>query len=546
MPLQEKTHHKALSAKVENDLRTDSERLQAWIEDLPFERPGLAARALVNELRHLRHPTNIRARLKLLEPTVEAAGRLTQEIGKVLSTTSLPMSPEMQQVFLGVNALLKTLATSYAQIADDIIGKWIGLGFTKPLQLATVRAMHFQALRLDLAYRVYARLSNSSWLELHRLYGIARAENFATLTPQGTGATAELIYINALLLAFAEPTKMAPGELDRVRFYVKRHAKYAEILDANSDPALRHNTVACFLIKPTEARAGRSLIRATQLPIAAGDLILRCTKLETKLQTQLNGIERGIEPAKLGLPLAARQSSYITVLRNLQNLWNAPPIRRFSRQNFKPRVDMVVGFDALWSFLIGPALRRRTADGHKTEESDSLIELSEWAIGNESPGGFSLQYIGGNACRVSVGELIGLRPREKATVHVCITRRVVSDDLQSLELGLQNLAPMAVPSVITVPESGKNGAAPVLRQVPVILLPRMPGQGEIPAIIAPAQVLKRGMTIHVPKGKEQIAFKVATTLEQCASCEIFTLLPLNAKETASPRETVHAHSAASF
>ena len=372
----------------------DPERFQAWLATLPFERPGVAAQALMNELMRFRTVTSRSTRIKLFEASLDTAHRLVREVEKQLADSHLPLDQEVQLVFIATNALLKTLAACYAGIADEINQKWIGLGLAKPLRLATLRAMEFQAQRLDLAYRVYARGSKSAWSELHRLYRIARSGGFANYKPQDARASAEQVYVNALLLDFAEPTKLAPGELERVRFYVERHAKFAQLEEAQAAKKGDESLDACFLIKPKDSRAGRSLVRTGNVPIEPGDLVLRCSRLLTKLQGQIGGIEKGVEPARLGLPLAARQSSYVMLMRSLHRLWSAPPMRRFSRQKFKPRVDLVVGFDQLWTYLAGPANRRRT------DELPVKIDTSEWAIGNESPGGFSLQYIAGNAAPV--------------------------------------------------------------------------------------------------------------------------------------------------
>ena len=497
----------------------DPDRFQVWLGTLPFDRPAVAARALVKELQRLRDASNVRTRLKMLEAAVESARRLAHESEKEISHATLPLSPELQQTFVAANGLLKMLAAAYAGIAEEISRKWIGIGFARPLRLAVVRAMQFQAQRLSLAYRVYARGSNSAWSDLHHLYRIARNGGFANITPPGTAATAEQIYVNALLLAFSEPTKMAPGELERVRFYVERHAKLAQLEEAPAAQPGEKPMDACFLIKPKEARAGRSLVRASKIAIEPGDLILRCNRLLAKLQGQIGGIERGIEPVKLGLPLAARQPQFTALLHNLHRLWSAPPLRRFSRHHFKPRVDIVVGFEALWTFLAGPAFHRRTAEGGL---EDRRLELSEWAIGNESPIGFSLQYIGGNGGPVCVGELVGMRPREQSTVHICITRRVVSSDLQHFELGLQKLAPVAVHTLITAFQAGASGSVSP-RRLRAIILPRLPGQGNVLAFAVPSKTVTTGTRVRVPREGSEVMLQVAACIEQCPSCDIFAL-----------------------
>ena len=506
-----------LLANGGNAAALDPERFQAWLATLPFERPGVAAQALTNELLRFR-ATNSRSRLKLFEASLDTVHRLVRETEKQLAACALPLAQEVQLMFLATNALLKTLAACYAGIADEIGQKWIGIGFAKPLRLATLRAMEFQAQRLDLAYRVYARGSKSAWTELHRLYRIARSGGFATHKPQGIRASAEQIYVNALLLDFAEPTKLAPGELERVRFYVERHARLAQLEEAQAAKQGKDSLDACFLIKTGDSRAGRSLLRAGNTPVEPGDLVLRCTRLLAKLQGQIGGIEKGIEPARLGLPLAARQPTYAALMRNLHRLWSAPPMRRFSRQKFKPRVDLVVGFDLLWTYLAGPANRRRTDD------LPVKIETSEWAIGNESPGGFSLQYLAGNAAPVRVGEVVGLRPRDQSVVHICLTRRVVTGDLQSLELGLQNLAPGGIPTMVSVETTDKKGRKQA-KAVRVIVLSKLPSAGDGPALIAPAQSLQPGVSVYLQQRKGPLRLWVSKPIEQCAGCEVFALIP---------------------
>lgn len=499
----------------------DPERFQGWLATLPYDQPGYAAQLLVKELRRLHSASNIRTRLKLLEPAVEPTERLLREANKRLAGCTLPMAPDVQQDFLDINTLLRSLAQYYSDVADEIASKWIGIGFAKPLLLAIVRSMQFQAQRLDLAYSVYARGSNSAWAELHRLYRVARNGGFATSAPLDLDVTAEQIYLNALLLAFAEPTKLSPGELARVRDYVEQQWQFAELLDADAGRPEEQDAQACFLIKPGEARAGRSLVRAARLPVEPGDLILRCTRLQTKLLGQLTGLERRIAPDRLGLPPLADDPQYVALLRNLQRLWSAPPLRRHSRQNFKPRVDIVVGFDALITFLSGVAFRRRTAEA---SQSALALELSEWAIGNESPGGFAVQYIGGNAGTVRVGEVVGLRPRDESTVHICLMRRVVSNDLQSLELGLQKLAPVTQATTITVLDQGpKNPPLVQVLALQVIMLPRLPGQENAPAMIAPRDALTPGARILATEDGHQVTLQVSKPIEQCASCDVFAL-----------------------
>lgn len=493
----------------------DPERFRLWLAGLPMDRPGIAAQALMAELERYR-ATGSRQRNALLDAARETVFELVRKVEDRLSVCTLPLDQDLQLEFLAANALLKAVAAGHAGIARENRRKWIGIGYAKSIRHAVVQAMQFQARRLVLAYRVYARGSKSAWSELHRLYRAARSGGFAGQIPPGAEASPERIYLNALLLDFAEPTKLAPGELELVRSYIERHAALAEIQDAQA--AARSGTDACFLLKAGEVCAGRSLVRAGRTPIVEDDLVLNCKRLVAHIKEQIGALESGSDPAQPGLPPSASLPQYIELLGNLHCLWNATPKRRFSRQKFKPRVDLVVGLDALWSYLAGPANRRRT------DALPMKVDTSEWSIGNESPGGFSLQYLAGNAAPVHVGEIVGLRPRELNAVFICLTRRVVTGDLQSLELGLQKLAPGGVPTMISL-ESEDGSGHRQARAIRVIVLPRLPSAGNAPAIIAPALTLQPGVLVHLQQRGGALRLKVARLLDRCPGCEIFALTP---------------------
>lgn len=66
----------------------DPERFQAWLATLPFERPGVAAQALMNELQRFR-AVNSRTRIKLFEASLDTAQRLVREVEKQLAISAL-------------------------------------------------------------------------------------------------------------------------------------------------------------------------------------------------------------------------------------------------------------------------------------------------------------------------------------------------------------------------------------------------------------------------------------------------------------------------
>ncbi|HMM54572.1 MAG TPA: hypothetical protein PKC23_06105 [Candidatus Desulfobacillus sp.] len=514
----------------------DSERFPSWLAALPQDSTGVVARALTDELHKVRDlREKIPARLRMLETCYKAATRLVGELEKRLGRSPLPLAQDLQSDFIETNVLLKALASAYTAIVEEFSRKWINLGYSRPFHLATVRSIRLQALRIELAYRVYARGSAAAWTELHRLYRLARMAGLASRKTQSMPLSVEQIYVGALLLDFAEPNKFAPGELGWARFYVERHARFAVLEGAQASKKGRLDEEACFLVKPGDGRAGRALVRAGRTPIEAGDMILNCGQLLARMQKQIAGLEKGKEPAQLGLPLAAHLPQYRAMMQKLHRLWSTPPLRRYGRQKFKPRVDLVVGFDPLWSYLSGPAGRRR---------NDTLlpgVAISEWAIGNESPDGFFLQHVSGNTASLCVGELVGLRARDKSTVFICLARRVVSSDLQSLELGLQNLASGGKPTMASIESTDKRGRKQA-RTARVIILARLPGLGDGPALIAPARTIASGMSVCLQQRGATVRFRMGQPFEQSAGCEVFSL----AAQVPAKVPSVRAHPAEVF
>ena len=94
---------------------------------------------------------------------------------------------------------------------------------------------------------------------------------------------------------------------------------------------------------------------------------------------------------------------------------------------------------------------------------------------------------------------------------------MVSSDLQHFELGLQKLAPLAVHTLITAFQAGASGSVSP-RRLRAIILPRLPGQGNVLAFAVPS-----GTRVRVPREGSEVMLQVAACIEQCPSCDIFAL-----------------------
>lgn len=500
------------------ELRPDA--MRAWLARLPLTKPLAAATAIADRaaLVRSREPA-VRKRIRLYDLLYETAAEVLPQIEEKLGRASLPLSAQADALIEQANRLLKEFGYGYSKIAVEVSGKWLGLGFAKPLRSATLRGMASHARRLMLSYRVYSGGSRSAWTAMHRLYRIARDGGFAGETIIN-GFTIELLYRRALLMAFADPARHKPGELDRVRFYIERHGELAVLGDAGSMLTGKAGSGGVFLVDHDDRVAGRSLAKWHAVQPTPQDLILDCTALIRKLGEHVRGLEANIVPAQLGLPLVARQPQYLAMLRAMMGCWGAPAMRKYHRARFHPRVDLVAGFESVRGFLDGAAYRRWQAE--RGEPETPAEDVSEWVILNESPSGFALRLVAGGATEVRVGELVALRPHDRGTVQACLARRALSAKGRRLVMGLEALAGRPLAISFSVPETqvDRRGA---MREVRAILLLKLPSQKNAPALLAAHDTVWPGIEFTVTNRGRKTRLRVARRLEKTASADLYLL-----------------------
>lgn len=498
--------------------RLRPDQLHKRLDTLPVENPVEAARLLGVELRRIAAAeSDSRTSVKLLELVRASAERILPPIEESLGGAPLPLTPALRQAQKTAYQLLKDLGAAYLGITRRVAGRWKGLGFASLLRLAVLRAMQMHARRLELTYRGYSRGSASAWTQLHQLYGTAREGGFTRAAPDGESETPERTYIDALLLAFAEPSRLTAGELERVRFYIRSFGGLAVLQAGNPARAAGRASPGKFLVRPGEKPHARPIPKGTLN--RPDDFLLDCTRLTAKLGEHIQGLESGARPETLGLPQRAGLPDYVTMLRGLARAWSAPPARRHDRLRFHPHVDAVAGFDHLWKFLAGPAFRRRAGD--LGEAAAAPAEgVSEWFIANQSPGGLGLHYVGGDSSRVRVSEIFGMRLREKRALPVYIVRRALAGNRDGLDLGLEELAARA--KAVTISWPGPAG----MRATKVILLLHMPALDNGPGLIAAPGAAAVGTEVRLRIGSREMPVRVARRVESTASCEIFALVPV--------------------
>lgn len=496
--------------------------LEHWIGQLPPRLPLTRARMLGTRLKALLDAdTKVRVRLKMLELVDDATLRLSSEIEAQLNMASLPLSRRIHNPLIATLGVLKLLAQAYLDLAEQLSKRWIRFTVTRPLRIAIERGTLLAAHRLSLTHRAYAIGNSSSWRHLYAFHKLALQHGFADERPN-TGGLAQSTadhYAQAILLSAADPTAIALGDLDRVRFYLQRHVRHTRFMLAGDDAeALQAQAQGLYVL--TDGTHPPIALTRYRAPLQRTQCLLDCREMLAKLQGQIDGLRLGVVPARLGLPIAARQQRYVAMLETLHDHWANPRSRSHGRTRFLPRADLVAGFAAIRPFVAGTALHRRSGEPQLSGALANLADrTSEWGILDESPGGFGLRYLRGQAQYVQVGEIIALRPHERASVLIGVTRRMVSRKENEFDIGLEILSASSIPTHVILPASPLQ----LRPHVPVLLLPKMPSLGARPGLLAPIGEVPPGTRITLQQHGQQLTLKTGVPLEKLSGVEIIPL-----------------------
>ena len=487
-----------------------AERRAAAVRELLDKVSGLSAHEVVTELTEHVIPAiagqkNFHMRFKLLEEALLEADKALPVIERHIDLSPLPLPLSATTLALAADNLLKALVASYLKLAKTIFQGSQQESLIRIFHRATHRAMMLLARRQQLAYRSYAKPSESTWSMLHELCRMARTLH-ARLRKEEI-APIEHQYLSALLFAYLEPSKLPRGELVDAIFCTRQLAMHAVIAEAAPDASNRKAAAECFLVRPDEAGPGIPLLRLPPGTPVVDGIIIDCSGVLAELDRSLNR-----RPAEDGKP---DQEIPPGLLQALRQAIGGRAVRRFNRKAFKPHADLVGGIAHVIPFIEGDAHSRRAID-LVARRGARGFQSSEWALVDQSPDGFLVRFIQGENWELGVGNVVALQARESSSVHVCLVRRVATTSQGGLELGLQALSPQV--SVVNLPCHGEIRRG--------IYLHRLPGYGNRPGIIARPGHLASGHKVKLDAPGDTRLWQIGRRLEASEGLEFFALVPL--------------------
>lgn len=485
--------------------RAEPKHLHDLLEKLAAQAPQEVIQALTTQyLPAAVTQRNLHMRFKLLENMRGEIKRCLPALEQGVNEAVLPLPPDAAAVALLADNFLKNLAYAYIGIVSGISAQSQDTLLSHLMQQAGRRAMQALLRRQLLAYRAYATPSASSWQYLHNLHRAARNRGFAS---GGGDDSIEHIYLCALLLAYADPYGWPRSELDALRKVIDTLVPLAAIVDAAPIDRNTDSLAARFLVMTDEGHPGRPLARTAETAPTSGHFIVECRAVIGAIDRHLAAVEAGESEPKAPAKL----------LINLRAAFGGQVSRRFSRVRFKPKTDLVAGFDNVVKFIASGVLSRRQHDAMVVSQTDRPA-CSEWALINESPDGFAIRYLKGEKWSVQAGDLVVLRTREDSRIHLCLVRRIANLDQRKLELGLQELSPGA--QVIQLP--GSDGQA----SQPALLMPRLPAFDGHAGLLARPGSLTDNTVVAVDRGNGITRWRPGRHAESNGLIEFHVLEPV--------------------
>ncbi len=351
--------HYALSppgAATNITLAAKAKQVEAWLDTLPRDDPGLGAERLADYLSaHQRPELPAALRRQLLGLAITPARRLLATLDDELHGAPLPLAPAMRRQAERAQRLLQVLGDGYKQLILEAIERRAPLFGDNPLPEYLRLLLQSARQRLNICYLTHAQAPAGLWQEAHQTYYFALVNGYADPPEQPSPASPTDLYKAMLLEAVADPYHMSIQERRWTGDIIARLGGLAQL-----SPAREAAHGGVYGIHSDEDRPPQPLSwQENALPDC--DLVLNNTSLARHLALLANQLENA--------PAAAHPPAYVTLLNRLKLQWGGSMQRHsLRRQPRQPiQCELVFGFHTIFSHLAAeghqPAPRQPAAGG---------------------------------------------------------------------------------------------------------------------------------------------------------------------------------------
>jgi cyclic-di-GMP-binding protein len=487
---------------------TRAHKINEFIQKLPFGDPITAATDLIDELQILNSQKVAFAnRLNALELYRPTADQIYQDLTPHFSNASLPLTKNEQAFADAALQLWQEFAFGYKFALVDLQNKILNLSSSRATAQVVQRAIHALkeiALIHHLGYRTPPA---SLWSELHQLYFCAlqnTAEKLAVADPLAMSevSSVNLVYMQALLIALADPQHLANSDILKTNTYLSKVISQAEIRPLG----LIENPAGVFLVALDSDKPPTPFAKNKEIPDAATDILLVTVNLARQIHQHIKSLQNGVVPNDGCLPVNALESHYLDLLTRLIKNFGKAQQRLFTRTKKSDGVELGVGLMASHHVL-----REGGNSFAKPNNTSGSIKPSRWQVLNVSAGGYALRKFSSSQASAHIGDVVAMKSSKVLSWEIAVLRWANVNDLNQLDVGLELISPSATAITAKLENSAMEGEA--------LLLPELSGLKQAASIITARGFCKVGDVLKVDGDNNSSKIVVNELVERTARFE---------------------------
>ncbi|HSH71973.1 MAG TPA: hypothetical protein VK974_02845 [Methylophilaceae bacterium] len=442
----------ALSEKPLIVAETRTHKIADFINRLPVGNLLDTASTLFEELEILnRQKVACDDRLRALEiyrPTVIS---LSEQLAAHYNMAQLPLPEKAKLHASAAESLWLELSYGYKLALLDKQKKLFNLGGEKSTALMLQRAMEAMRELAMVYHKTYFSLPNSVWADLNQLYLYAAQQSLhevSVTTDADHSSTISLTYKQALLMALADPQRLASVDIQRTADYIQRHGHHAHLLGLG----LVENPAGVFMLSLNTDTPPIPYTKNKKEGDAKHDIFLITVDLARLIHKHIHALRSQSPEFKDHLPSDADEPRYADLLTYLIKQWSDSPKRVFDRTRKNDSVEIAIGIPAAHHFFHD---EKSNLTGDHADADDEIvikeyptampqsITSSRWIVLNLSAGGVALRKPPNIRENLRVGGLVCMRESHAKHWSVGVVRWAANNEEQQIDIGTQLIAPTA-------------------------------------------------------------------------------------------------------
>lgn len=496
------------------NVETRPKQVEAWLSRLPLSNPVQAAEETVDYVTMInRGELALDARHKIAERLAPVVEDVVAALHEQYSQMPLPLPTRQQHAADLARRLLRELADTYKILLVERLSRRFNLFGGNPVPLYLQRILLALQAVLEISYETHDPVPQGVWVDLHQTYNHALRTNLKDAIPEGGGKmiSLEQIYKSTLLLALADPYHFPQIEMPWAKDLIARFSNLATLFPAEE---VAKGQAGLFVIEVNTDTPPKPVARESHPMNPSWDLLLNTTELAKHLALLGNHIKGRVDVDKLGLPEAARDPAYPSMLRRLKLNWGASVQRQSQRRRHLDGrdVEVCLGVKSLHQLLSPPTPSDTIHYGAPAPEAP--VQVLRCASVNDSMGGLALLRKGavGHGAQFRVGDAVGVR-QDNGNWAVGLIRWFRVPEKGEIFFGVQLLAPKVLAVQLRRRDNG--------RQWPALMLHPNPVTHQMPMLLAQPGSFEPDSEVELRTPKGAQAVRIDKRLESTPSMDLF-------------------------